>query len=177
MNYNGSNDAQERSQTIHDRFSEELGALIAHVYLKLKQDFPELFTIRDLKRATEALVLFLDSGLSEKDAFVAVGNYAFAQIQLEEELTDMAWTARQAAVVVLATLYGDRIAGGKNTDWHLLETLLRDDAWAVRQATVEALSNIYPTLIQRDVDVDLKGLEAALKDRSWVVRKATVNAL
>ena len=282
MNYNGSNDAQERSQTIHDRFSEELGALIAHVYLKLKQDFPELFTIRDLKRATEALVLFLDSGLSEKDAFVDVCNYAFTQIQpesegivrsiieqdsyikavlpdfeprdltlltprlpalvtsisgglnsflqiletynesptvktllamlaslvnatdretrimarkiaydllfddslrdvileeLEEELTDMDWTARQAAVVVLATLYGDRIAGGKNTDWHLLETLLRDDAWAVRQATVEALSNIYPTLIQRDVDVDLKGLEAALKDRSWVVRKATVNAL
>src|SRR5659263_723447 len=81
MNYNGSNDAQERSQTIHDRFSEELGALIAHVYLKLKQDFPELFTIRDLKRATEALTLFLESGISEKDAFVDTCHYAFTQIQ------------------------------------------------------------------------------------------------
>jgi MoxR-like ATPase/HEAT repeat protein len=97
--------------------------------------------------------------------------------ELEEELTDTAWTTRQAAVVVLATLFSDRIRDGKHTDWHLLEMLLRDDAWAVRKATVEALGNIYPILIQRDVDVDLKGLEAALEDRSWVVRKATVHAL
>src|SRR5659263_758062 len=92
MNYNGSNDAQEHSQTIHDRFSEELGALIARVYLKLKQDFTELFTIRDLKRATEALVLFLDSGLSEKDAFVDVCNYAFTQIQPESEGIAVSYT-------------------------------------------------------------------------------------
>ncbi|MGZ4885713.1 MAG: sister chromatid cohesion protein PDS5, partial [Halobacteriota archaeon] len=282
MNYNGLNNARERSQTIHDRFSDELGGLIARVYLKLKQDFPELFTIRDLKRATEALALFLDSGLSEKDAFVDVCKYAFTQIQpesegivrsiieqdshikavlpdfeprdltlltprlpelvtsisggvnsflhiletynespsvktlltllaglvnatdgdtriaarkiaydllfddslrdvileeLEEELTNTAWTARQAAVVVFANLFSDRIRDGKHTDWHLLQTLLRDDAWAVREATVEALGDIYPILIQKDVDIDLKGLEDALKDRSWVVRKATVNAL
>src|SRR5665647_517490 len=85
MNRNGLNEARKHSQTIDDRFSEELGSLIAHVYLKLKQDFPGLFTIRDLKRATEALALFLDSGLSEKDAFVDVCNYAFTQIQLESE--------------------------------------------------------------------------------------------
>ncbi len=275
-------DAQRHSQTTEDRFSDELGALIARVYLKLKQDFPELFTIRDLKRATEALTLFLESGLSEKNAFVDVCQYAFTQIQpeseeivrsiieqdknikavlpdfeprdltsltpslpalatsisaglnsflqilvtysesptakalltmlnnlvnatdkqtritarkiaydllfddslrdiileeLEENLTDAAWTARQAAVVVLASLFCDRIRNGKQIDLYLFETLLHDNAWAVRQATIEALSNIYPTLIQKDIDVDLKGLEAALQDRSWVVRKATMSAL
>jgi MoxR-like ATPase/HEAT repeat protein len=97
--------------------------------------------------------------------------------ELEDELTDAAWTARQATVAVLASLFCDRIREGRQINIRLLETLLRDEAWEVRQATVEALSNIYPALIQRSADVDLKGLEATLKDRSWVVRKATASAL
>jgi len=97
--------------------------------------------------------------------------------ELEDELTDAAWAARQAAVAVLASLFCDRIREGRQIDMRLLEMMLRDEAWAVRQATVEALSNIYPVLIQRGVDVDLKGLEASLNDRSWVVRKATASAL
>jgi MoxR-like ATPase/HEAT repeat protein len=282
MKKSASIDVLQHSQTTEDRFSDELGALVAHVYLKLKQDFPELFTIRDLKRATEALTLFLESGLSEKDAFVDMCHYAFTQIQpesdgivrsileqdedikavlpdfeprdltslvprlpalvtsisaglnsflqvlvthsesptvktllnmlndmasatnkptritarkiaydllfddslrdvileeLEGDLTDAVWTVRQGAVVVLASLFCDRVREGKQIDLYLLETMLKDDAWAVRQATVEALSNIYPTLIRRNVDVDLNGLEAALQDRSWLVRKATVSAL
>src|SRR5659263_92841 len=81
MKKSASIDVLQHSQTTEDRFSDELGALVARVYLKLKQDFPELFTIRDLKRATEALTLFLESGLSEKDAFVDTCHYAFTQIQ------------------------------------------------------------------------------------------------
>ncbi|MGZ8875974.1 MAG: HEAT repeat domain-containing protein, partial [Halobacteriota archaeon] len=282
MKKSASIDVLQHSQTTEDRFSDELGALVARVYLKLKQDFPELFTIRDLKRATEALTLFLESGLSEKDAFVDTCHYAFTQIQpesdgivrsileqdgdikavlpdfeprdltsliprlpalvtsisaglnsflqvlvthsesptvktllnmlndmasatnkptritarkiaydllfddslrdvileeLEGDLTDAVWTVRQGAVVVLASLFCDRVREGKQIDLYLLETMLHDDAWAVRESVVEALSNIYPTLIRRNVDVDLNGLEAALQDRSWVVRKATVSAL
>jgi MoxR-like ATPase/HEAT repeat protein len=97
--------------------------------------------------------------------------------ELEDELTDTAWTARQAAVAVLASLYSERIGGGKVVDTSLLELLLRDESWAVRQATAEALGTVYPALIQRDTDVDLKALEAALSDRSWVVRKTAANAL
>ena len=97
--------------------------------------------------------------------------------ELEDELTDTAWTARQAAVAVLASLYSERIGEGKVVDTSLLELLLRDESWAVRQATAEALGTVYPALIQRDTDVDLKALEAALSDRSWVVRKTAANAL
>jgi hypothetical protein len=78
-------DVGSHSQTTEDRFSDELGALVARVYMHLKRDFPELFTIRDLKRATEALTLFLESGLSEKDAFIDTCHYAFTQIQRESE--------------------------------------------------------------------------------------------
>ena len=270
------------SEATDDRFTAALGALIAGVYLKLKHDFPDLFTIRDLKRATEAVTLFLEAGLSEKDAFVEACHYGFTRIQpenepiirsiveeqqnikavlkdfepldftsespqlpalvtslsegvssfvellitftasprikpflrvlsalvsppdkrtqivgrkiaydvlvadflrdliieeLEDELTDTAWTARQAAVAVLASLYSERIREGKVVDTSLLELLLRDESWAVRQATAEALGTVYPALIQRDTDVDLKALEAALSDRSWVVRKTAANAL
>ena len=270
------------SEATDDRFTAALGALIAGVYLKLKHDFPDLFTIRDLKRATEAVTLFLEAGLSEKDAFVEACHYGFTRIQpenepiirsiveeqqnikavlkdfepldftsespqlpalvtslsegvssfvellitftasprikpflrvlsalvsppdkrtqivgrkiaydvlvadflrdliieeLEDELTDTAWTARQAAVAVLASLYSERIGEGKVVDTSLLELLLRDESWAVRQATAEALGTVYPALIQRDTDVDLKALEAALSDRSWVVRKTAANAL
>ena len=97
--------------------------------------------------------------------------------ELEDELTDTAWTARQAAVAVLASLYSERIGGGKVVDTSLLELLLRDESWAVRQATAEALGTVYLALIHRDTDVDLKALEAALSDRSWVVRKTAANAL
>ena len=265
-----------------DRFTAALGGLVAHVYLKLKHDFPDFFTIRDLKRATEAVTLFLEAGLSEKDAFVEACHYGFTRIQpenepiirsiveeqqnikavlkdfdpldftsespqlpalvtslsegvssfvellitstasprikpflrvlsalvsapekrtqivgrkiaydvlvadflrdiiieeLEDALTDTAWTARKAAVAVLASLYSERIREGKAVDTSLLELLLRDESWAVRQATAEALGTVYPALIQRDTDVDLKALEAALGDRSWVVRKTAANAL
>jgi MoxR-like ATPase/HEAT repeat protein len=256
--------------------------LIAGVYLKLKRDFPDFFTIRDLKRATEAVALFLEAGLSEKDAFVEACHYGFTRIrpenepiirsiveekqnikavltdfepldltsqapqlpalaaslsagvssfvellitftasprtktllsllyalvsasdkrteivgrkiaydvlvadflrdiiveELEDGLTDTAWTARQAAVAVLAYLYNERIRDGKAVDTVLLELLLRDESWAVRQATAEALGTVYPALIQRGTDVDLNALEAALGDRSWVVRKTTTEAL
>jgi MoxR-like ATPase/HEAT repeat protein len=97
--------------------------------------------------------------------------------ELEGELTDAAWTARQAAVAVLASVYKERIREGKAVDTSLLELLLRDESWAVRQATAEALGTVYAALIQRGTDVDLKALEAALSDRSWVVRKTTANAL
>jgi MoxR-like ATPase/HEAT repeat protein len=282
MKNSAARDAKPPTQTTEDRFTDDLGALVARVYLKLKQDFPELFTIRDLKRTTEALTLFLESGLTEKDAFVEACHYGFTQIQQEsegiiqaiieqdknikavlpdfeaqdltsqtprlptlvtsvsvglnsfmqnliaysesskvkallstlnslvnatdkqtriaamkiaydlffedslrdiileelaEELTDTAWTARQAAIRVFASLFCDRIVEGRQISAYLLETLLRDEAWAVRQATVEALGNIYPVLIERGADVNLKGLEAALNDRSWVVRKATASAL
>ena len=68
------------SEATDDRFTAALGALIAGVYLKLKHDFPDLFTIRDLKRATEAVTLFLEAGLSEKDAFVEACRYGFMRI-------------------------------------------------------------------------------------------------
>ena len=270
------------SQATDDRFTAALGALIAGVYLKLKRDFPDFFTIRDLKRATEAVTLFLEAGLSEKDAFVEACRYGFTRIrpenepiirsiveeqqnikavltdfepldltsqapqlpglvtslsqgvssfvkllitftasprikpflrllnalvsasdkrtqivgrkiaydvlvadflrdiiveELEDELTNTAWTARQAAVDVLVSLYSERIREGKAVDTSLLELLLRDESWAVRQATAEALGTIYPALIQRGTDVHLKALEAALSDRSWVVRKTTADAL
>ena len=270
------------SQATDDRFTAALGALIAGVYLKLKHDFPNFFTIRDLKRATEAVTLFLEAGLSEKDAFVEACHYGFTRIrpenepiirsiveeqqnikavltdfepldltsqapqlpelvtslsqgvssfvkllitftasprikpflrllnalvsasdkrtqivgrkiaydvlvadflrdiiveELEDELTNTAWTARQAAVAVLVSLYSERIGEGKVVDTSLLELLLRDESWAVRQATAEALGTIYPALIQSGTDVDLKALEAALSDRSWVVRKTTAEAL
>ncbi len=97
--------------------------------------------------------------------------------ELEGELTDTAWTARQAAVAELASLYQERIRDGKAVDTSLFGLLLRDESWAVRQATAEALGTVYPALIQRGMDVDLKALEAALSDRSWVVRKTTANAL
>ncbi len=270
------------SQAADDRFTVALGALIAGVYLKLKHDFPDFFTIRDLKRATEAVTLFLEAGLSEKDAFVEACHYGFTRIQpenepiirsiveeqqnikavlndfepldltsqapqlpalvtslsegvssfvellmtfaaspsikpflrllsalvtapdkrtqivgreiayhvlvadflrdiiveeLEAELINAAWNARQAAVAVLASLYNERIREGKAVDTSLLELSLRDESWAVRQATAEALGTVYPALIQRGTDVDLKALEAALSDRSWVVRKTAANAL
>ncbi|HYC20715.1 MAG TPA: HEAT repeat domain-containing protein, partial [Candidatus Bathyarchaeia archaeon] len=270
------------SQATDDRFTAALGALIAGVYLKLKRDFPDFYTIRDLKRATEAVTLFLEAGLSEKDAFVEACHYGFTRIrpenepiirsiveeqqnikavltdfepldltsqapqlpslvtslsqgvssfvkllitfttsprikpflrllnslvsasdkrtqivgrkiaydvlaadflrdiiieELEDELTNTAWTARQATVAVLASLYSERIRGGKAVDTSLLELLLHDESWAVRQATAEALGTVYPALIQRATDVDLKALEAALSDRSWVVRKTTAEAL
>ncbi|MGD0172715.1 MAG: HEAT repeat domain-containing protein [Halobacteriota archaeon] len=270
------------SQATDDRFTAALGALIAGVYLKLKHDFPDFFTIRDLKRATEAVTLFLEAGLSEKDAFVEACHYGFTRIrpdnepiirsiveeqqnikavltdfepldltsqapqlpmlvtslsegvssfvgilitftasprtkavlsllsalvsapdkrtqivgrkiaydvlvvdflrdiiveELEGELTDTAWTARQAAVAVLVSVYDERIRDGKAVDTSLLELMLRDESWAVRQATAEALGTIYPALIQRGTDVDLNALEVALSDRSWVVRKTTANAL
>ncbi|MGZ7134010.1 MAG: HEAT repeat domain-containing protein, partial [Halobacteriota archaeon] len=270
------------SEATDDRFTAALGGLVASVYLKLKHDFPDFFTIRDLKRATEAVTLFLEAGLSEKDAFVEACHYGFTRIQpenepiirsiveeqqnikavlkdfepldftsespqlpalvtslsegvssfvellitftasprikpllhilsalvsapdkrtqivgrkitydvlvadflrdliieeLEDELTDTAWTARQATVAVLTSLSGERIREGNAVDTSLLELLLRDESWAVRQATAEALGTVYPALIQRGTDVDLKALEAALSDRSWVVRKTAANAL
>ena len=270
------------SQAADDRFTVALGALIAGVYLKLKHDFPDFFTIRDLKRATEAVTLFLEAGLSEKDAFVEACHYGFTRIQpenepiirsiveeqqnikavlndfepldltsqapqlpalvtslsegvssfvellmtfaaspsikpflrllsalvtapdkrtqivgreiayhvlvadflrdiiveeLEAELINAAWNARQAAVAVLASLYNERIREGIAVDTSLLELSLRDESWAVRQATAEALGTVYPALIKRGTDVDLKALEAALSDRSWVVRKTAANAL
>ena len=275
-------DRRRPSEVTGDRFTAALGALIAAVYLKLKHDFPDFFTIRDLKRATEAVTLFLESGLSEKDAFVEACRYGFMRVrpenekiirsiveeqqnikevltdfepldltsqapqlpalvtslsegansfveilitfaasprikpllsalyalvsasdkqtqivgrkiayqvlvadflreiiveELEGDLTDAAWTARQEAVAVLASVYTERIREGKAVDTSLLELLLRDESWAVRQATAEALGTVYAALIQRGTDVDLKALEAALSDRSWVVRKTTANAL
>ncbi|MFZ0925641.1 MAG: HEAT repeat domain-containing protein, partial [Halobacteriota archaeon] len=268
-------DRRRPSEVTGDRFTAALGALIAAVYLKLKHDFPDFFTIRDLKRATEAVTLFLESGLSEKDAFVEACRYGFMRVrpenekiirsiveeqqnikevltdfepldltsqapqlpalltslsegansfveilitfaasprikpllsalyalvsasdkqtqivgrkiayqvlvadflreiiveELEGDLTDAAWTARQEAVAVLASVYTERIREGKAVDTSLLELLLRDESWAVRQATAEALGTVYAALIQRGTDVDLKALEAALSDRSWVVR-------
>ena len=235
------------SEATDDRFTAALGALIAGVYLKLKHDFPDFFTIRDLKRATEAVTLFLGAGLSEKDAFVEACHYGFTQIrpenvpiirsileeqqnikevltdfepldltsqapqlpalvtslsqgvssfveilitlttsprikpflgvlsalvsasdkrtqivgrqiayevlvadflrdliveEVEDDLADTAWTARRAAVAVLASLYGERIREGKAVDTSLLELLLRDESWAVRQATAEALGSV-----------------------------------
>src|SRR5674476_1634147 len=84
MKKSASIDVLQHSQTTEDRFSDELGALVARVYLKLKQDFPELFTIRDLKRATEALTLFLESGLSEKDAFVDTCPVSYTHLRAHE---------------------------------------------------------------------------------------------
>ncbi|MGZ4883271.1 MAG: hypothetical protein ACXV2A_05180, partial [Halobacteriota archaeon] len=256
--------SEGHSEATDDRFTAALGGLIASVYLKLKHDFPDFFTIRDLKRATEAVTLFLEAGLSEKDAFVEACHYGFTRIQpenepiirsiveeqqnikavlkdfepldftsqspqlpalvtslsegvssfvellitftasprikpllhvlsalvsapdkrtqivgrkitydvlvadflrdliieeLEDELTDTAWTARQATVAVLTSLYGERIREGKAVDTSLLELLLRDESWVVRQATAEALGTVYPALIERGTDVDLKALE------------------
>ncbi|MGZ4926467.1 MAG: HEAT repeat domain-containing protein, partial [Halobacteriota archaeon] len=270
------------SEAADDRFTAALGGLVASVYLKLKHDFPDFFTIRDLKRATEAVTLFLEAGLSEKDAFVEACHYGFTRIQpenepiirsiveeqqnikavlkdfepldftsespqlpalvtslsegvssfvellitftasprikpllhvlsalvsapdkrtqivgrkitydvlvadflrdliieeLEDELTDTAWTARQATVAVLTSLYGERIREGKAVDTSLLELLLRDESWAVRQATAEALGTVYPALIEHGDAVEMAFLERLLTDHDTEVRQATVRAL
>ena len=271
-----------QSHASGERFTAALGALIAGVYRNLKRDFPDFFTIRDLKRASEAMTLFLDAGLSDKDAFVEACHYAFTRIrpesepitrsileeqqhikallpdfepldltsqapqlpalvtslsegvsslmdllvsfaasprvksllsvlgglvntpdkrtqilarkiaydvlaadfmrdviveELERDLADTSWTARQAAVTVLAPVLRERVTEGKAVDGKLLELMLHDDSWEVREATCAALGSIYPALITQGLDVDPKALEATLSDRSGVVRKAAATAL
>ncbi|HYB59439.1 MAG TPA: hypothetical protein VEB88_04235, partial [Candidatus Acidoferrales bacterium] len=79
------NKTRSTAKATEDRFTDELEALIARIFLSLKRDFPDLFTIRDLKRATEAMALFLEAGLAEKAAFVEACHYGFTQIQQEND--------------------------------------------------------------------------------------------
>lgn len=59
------------------------GSLLAKIYAKLKQDYPDTFSLRDLKRAAEVLSLLSQMKLTEKDVFTETCNYAFMQAQEE----------------------------------------------------------------------------------------------
>lgn len=57
--------------------------LLAKIYVKLKHDYPDTFSLRDLKRAAEVLSLLSQMKLAEKDVFTETCNYAFMQAQEE----------------------------------------------------------------------------------------------
>ena len=57
--------------------------LLAKIYIKLKQEYPDTFSLRDLKRAAEVLPLLSQMKLAQKDIFIETCNYAFLQAQEE----------------------------------------------------------------------------------------------
>jgi MoxR-like ATPase/HEAT repeat protein/Mg-chelatase subunit ChlD len=57
--------------------------LLAKIYTKLKQEYPDTFSLRDLKRAAEVLSLLSQLKLTQKDVFIETCNYAFLQAQEE----------------------------------------------------------------------------------------------
>jgi len=57
--------------------------LLTKIYVKLKHEYPDTFSLRDLKRAAEVLSLLSQMKLTGKDVFTETCNYAFMQAQEE----------------------------------------------------------------------------------------------
>lgn len=96
---------------------------------------------------------------------------------LQERLSDVHWSVRQAAVRALGRIYPALIQKGKAVDMEKLEEKLYDKNWFVRQAEAEALGHIYPALITRGIPVNVNVLEERSKDKNVMVRQTVAIAL
>jgi MoxR-like ATPase/HEAT repeat protein len=180
--------------------------LIARVFLTLKHDFPDIFTIRDLKRATEAMTLFLEAGLAEKSAFIEACHYGFTQTQPENdriistiikeqdtikgvipdfEPQDLTSKALLLPALVTSVSAGvSRFIGQLSTFANtsdvkeILSTLSTLTNASDKQTWIVGRRIAYRLLRDESVrDIILGELEDELTHAGWAVRQAAVDAL